>query len=143
MRWPARAIAAIARARQVRAPKRRTRRATRLLSVVAMTRMLRIFHPAIATAIKVAIVSALVSAYILTFAWGYESRQEARRWRDVACRYRVSELERVTPGLAGGSGACEALERIGMSPIRTSAMSTRWSATLAARQMPSPGGFSR
>jgi hypothetical protein len=98
-----------------------------------MTRILHIFQPEIQAAIKVTLVMALVSAYVITFAWGYEGRQEARRWRELACSYRVSELERVTPGLADGRGACNALDRIGMSPMRDRSASARWSAALGAR----------
>jgi hypothetical protein len=82
-----------------------------------MIRILRIFHPTIEAAIKVTFVMALASAFIITFAWGYESRQEARRWREIACTYRVSELERVTPGLGAASPACEVLQRVGMAPM--------------------------
>ncbi|MBI2218155.1 MAG: hypothetical protein HYU51_12735 [Candidatus Rokubacteria bacterium] len=98
-----------------------------------MTRILRIFQPGIEAAIKATLVMALVSAYVVTFAWGYEGRQEARRWRELACSYRVSELERVTPGLADGRGACDVLDRVGMSPIREGSTSARWSAALGAR----------
>jgi hypothetical protein len=73
------------------------------------------FRPEVEVAIKLAVVVVLTSAWVLTFAWGYEGRQQARRWRDVACTYRVTDLERVTPGLAANGPACETLDRIGLS----------------------------
>ncbi len=85
--------------------------------ILRMTRMLRIFHPRIARGIKVAVVMALASAYVITFAWGYESRQEARRWREAACTYRVSELEHATPGVGRSGNACDVLERVGIAPL--------------------------
>ena len=80
-----------------------------------MNRISQIFRPEVAVAIKVFCVVAVSSAWLLTFAWGYEGRQQARRWREVACTYRVSHLERVTPGLHGGGDACDTLDRIGLS----------------------------
>ncbi len=88
-----------------------------MLTLAPMTRVLRIFQPEIAAAIKLTVVIALASAYIITFAWGYESRQEARRWREAACTYRVSELERATPGVGGTGDACDVLERVGVSVL--------------------------
>jgi hypothetical protein len=73
------------------------------------------FKPEVEVAIKLAVVVTLTSAWLLTFAWGYEGRQQARRWRNVACTYRVTGLERVTPGLGANGGACETLDRIGLS----------------------------
>lgn len=80
-----------------------------------MNRITRIFRPEVAFAIKLTSVAAVSSAFLLTFAWGYEGRQQAKRWRDVACTYRVSDLERVAPRLGAGRGACETLDHIGLS----------------------------
>ncbi|MBI2206494.1 MAG: hypothetical protein HYU41_21890 [Candidatus Rokubacteria bacterium] len=79
-----------------------------------MNQLLRIFRPEVEVTIKVVFLVALTSLYVLTFAWGYEGRQQARQWREVACSYRLNELERTTPGLAGGRAACATLDRIGM-----------------------------
>lgn len=75
------------------------------------------FQPEVQFAIKVTVVFAVTSAYVLTFAWGYEGRQQARQWREIACTYRLGQIERATPGLAEGRGACAALERAGLGPL--------------------------
>ena len=92
-----------------------TGQASRLLYHPGMNRMLRIFRPEIAMAIKLLWVVVVTSAWILMFAWGYEGRQQARRWRDVACTYRISDLEKAAPRLGAGRDACETLDRIGLS----------------------------
>lgn len=86
-----------------------------MLQYGGMNRMLRMFRPEVALAIKLLSVAVVTSAWILTFAWGYEGRQQARRWRDVACTYRISALERAAPRLGAGRDACETLDRIGLS----------------------------
>lgn len=75
------------------------------------------FKPGIVVTIKLAFVTMLASAYLLTFAWGYEGRQQARRWREIACTYRLSELQRAMPGLGGGTAACETLNRVGFGLV--------------------------
>ena len=79
-----------------------------------MTNMLKAFTPEVEVTIKATCVVALVGAYLVTFAWGYEGRQQARRWREVACAYRLSELTRATPGVGTGSSPCETLDRAGV-----------------------------
>jgi hypothetical protein len=79
-----------------------------------MTRVLRFFQPEVEAAIKVVFIAALASAYLLTFTWGYEARQQAERWREIACAQRLSALQRVTPGFGAGGDACEALDRAGL-----------------------------
>jgi len=44
-----------------------------------MNRITRIFRPEVAFAIKLTSVAAVSSAFLLTFAWGYEGRQQAKR----------------------------------------------------------------
>jgi hypothetical protein len=83
------------------------------------------FQPGVAVTIKLLVVVVLTSVWVLTFAWGYEGRQQARRWRDVACTYRVSDLERVAPGLAASGAACETLDRIGLSASVRGPVETR------------------
>ena len=80
-----------------------------------MNRMLGIFRPEVALAIKLLMVVGITSAWLATFAWGYEARQQARRWRQVACTHRVNDLDRVAPGLAARGDACDTLDRIGLS----------------------------
>ena len=80
-----------------------------------MNRINRIFRPEVAFTIKLSVVVMVSSAWLLTFAWGYEGRQQAKRWRDLACTYRVTSLERTLPRLSAGRGACETLDHIGLS----------------------------
>lgn len=83
-----------------------------------MMRILRFFRPEIEVALKLAFVVALASAYLGTFAWGYEERQRARQWRQIACGLRLTELERVTPGFPiRGDGPCETLDRLGVRVV--------------------------
>ena len=83
-----------------------------------MNRITRTFQPGVATTIKVMSVAVLAGAYLVTFAWGYEGRQQARRWKEIACTYRVSDLTRAVPGLSASGAACETLQRIGMTVVR-------------------------
>ena len=94
---------------------RQSRRASGLLNHDGMNRLLGIFRPEVEVAIKLLFVVSVTSAWLLTFAWGYEGRQQARRWREVACTHRVNSLDRVAPGLAASGDACGTLDRIGLS----------------------------
>ena len=85
-----------------------------------MIRILRIFRPEVQVTLKVVFLIGLTSAYLATFAWGYGARQEARRWRDLACTYRLSELQRAVPGQPGTGPACDTLQRVGISVARLS-----------------------
>ena len=84
---------------------------------MAMTRILRMFRPEVEVAVKLLFAAGLTSAYLVTFAWGYEARQEARRWRELACTYRLSEIQRAVPGQPGAGAACDTLTRVGLTPI--------------------------
>lgn len=79
---------------------------------------LRFFRPEVEVALKVAFVAALASVYLVTFAWGYEGQYQARRWREIACSARLSELERTTPGTAIRTGSpCDTLDRAGIAVV--------------------------
>ena len=84
---------------------------------IAIMRILRIFRPEVQVTAKLLFVAALTSAYLVTFTWGYEARQEARRWRDLACTYRLSELQRAIPGQPDAGPACDTLQRVGLAPL--------------------------
>ncbi|MBI1733627.1 MAG: hypothetical protein HYR51_00490 [Candidatus Rokubacteria bacterium] len=73
------------------------------------------FRPEVEVVVKVLFVAGLTSAYLVTFAWGYEARQEARRWRELACSYRLNELQRAVPGQPGAGAACDTLQRVGFT----------------------------
>lgn len=60
----------------------------------------RFFHPAIEMGLKVLIGVVMISAFLVTLAWGYAQRQRAEEWRETACAYRMAELTRKAPFLA-------------------------------------------
>jgi hypothetical protein len=67
----------------------------------------------------------VLGAFALTLAWGYEQRQKAQEWREVACAYRVAELASRAKflGLEDHRGACDRLQSLGLG-VRTSGLST-------------------
>jgi hypothetical protein len=91
--------------------------AWRLPSVTGIMRILKMFRPEVEVAVKLLLVAGLTGAYLVTFAWGYEARQDARRWRELACTYRLSELQRTIPGEPGAGSACDTLHRVGLTPL--------------------------
>ena len=89
-----------------------------MLQSPGMSRIQRTFRPEVVTTIRMFLLAGLAGAFLMTFAWGYEGRQQARRWREVACTNRVSDLTRVLPGLSDTGAPCETLQRIGMTVVR-------------------------
>ena len=78
---------------------------------------MRFFRSEIETALKIIGVAALISLIVLPVAWGYEQRQQARTWQNVACAYRIKEVARQTPMIANveyGRDACVTLSRLGL-----------------------------
>ena len=78
---------------------------------------MRFFRSEIETALKIMAVAALISLIVLPVAWGYEQRQQARTWQNVACAYRIKEVARQTPMIANveyGRDACVTLSRLGL-----------------------------
>jgi hypothetical protein len=67
----------------------------------------------------------VVGAFALTLAWGYEQRQQARQWRELACAHRVADLAGRAKflGLDDRGGACERLQSLGLG-VRTSGLSS-------------------
>jgi hypothetical protein len=67
---------------------------------------------------------AVVGAFAMTIAWGYEQRQQAQEWRELACSYRVADLASRAKvlGLENHSGACDRLQSLGLG-VRTSGLS--------------------
>jgi hypothetical protein len=75
------------------------------------------FRSEIQTTLKMLGIVTLVGLIALPVAWGYEQRQQARTWQNVACAYRIKEVARRTPILAAtepGRDACVVLERLGL-----------------------------
>jgi hypothetical protein len=78
---------------------------------------MRIFRSEIETGLKIVGIAALISLILLPVAWGYEQRQQARTWQNVACAYRIKEVVRQTPIIASVEhrrDACVALARLGL-----------------------------
>lgn len=67
----------------------------------------------------------VLGSFAITLAWGYEQRQQAQRWREVACANRVADLASRAKflGLDGQPGACERLQSLGLG-VRTSGFSS-------------------
>jgi hypothetical protein len=79
---------------------------------------LRIFRPEIEVVLKTVCVITLISLVVIPVAWGYGQRQKAREWQNIACAYRIKEVERRIPLLTGietGRDACVTLERLGLA----------------------------
>jgi hypothetical protein len=75
------------------------------------------FRSEIETALKIMGLAALISLILLPVAWGYEQRQQARTWQNVACAYRIKEVARQTPIIATleyRRDACMTLSRLGL-----------------------------
>ena len=78
---------------------------------------MRIFRPEIETALKIMGIAVLISLILLPVAWGYEQRQQARNWQNVACAYRIKEVARQAPMIATVGyrrDACITLSRLGL-----------------------------
>ena len=78
---------------------------------------MRFFRSEIETALKIMGVAALITLILLPAAWGYEQRQQARIWQNVACAYRIKEVVRQTPMIGSVEyrrDPCVALSRLGL-----------------------------
>jgi len=78
---------------------------------------MRIFRPEIQRALKTLGVLTIVTLIVVPVVWGYGQRQKARTWQNIACAYRIKEVERRTPllgAIAPGRDACGTLERLGL-----------------------------
>jgi hypothetical protein len=66
----------------------------------------------------------VLGVFAMTLAWGYEQRQQAQEWRELACSYRVADLNSRAKflGLEEQRGACERLNSLGLG-VRTSGFS--------------------
>ena len=77
---------------------------------------MRFFRPEIEVTLKVLGAVILVALIVLPVVWGYQQRAEARMWQNVACAYRIKEVTRQTPFMAGverAPDACTTLARLG------------------------------
>jgi len=82
---------------------------------------MRFFRSEIEMTLKIMGIAALISLILLPVAWGYEQRQQARTWQNIACAYRIKEVARQTPMIASVEyrrDACVALSRLRPPPSR-------------------------
>src|SRR5205814_8683062 len=90
---------------------------------------MRIFRPEIETALKIMGIAALISLILLPVTWGYEQRQQARNWLNIACAYRIKEVARKTPMMSTvdhWGDACFTLVTLGFALDLPREMSQRW-----------------
>lgn len=77
---------------------------------------MRFFRPELERVLVVIAGAALAAAIVLPVGWGYEQRQQARVWQEVACAYRLKEVTRGTTVLAAAerrAPACALLRQLG------------------------------
>ena len=79
---------------------------------------MRFFRPEIERGLKLIMTLIFLGLIVLPASWGYEQRRQARRWQNIACAYRISEVARRSPILAAGvrydGDACGVLQRMGL-----------------------------
>ena len=79
---------------------------------------MRFFRREVEVTLKMLGVMALIGLIVLPVAWGYEQRRQARAWQNVACAYRMKEIQRNAPFIPNGperaQDACAALARLGL-----------------------------
>jgi hypothetical protein len=78
---------------------------------------MRFFRREIEVTLKMLGVVALIGLIVLPVAWGYEQRRQARTWQNVACAYRIKEVTRSVPFVAGverTADACATLAKLGL-----------------------------
>jgi hypothetical protein len=79
---------------------------------------MRIFRPEIELTLRALGILTIVTLIVVPVVWGYGQRQKARTWQNIACAYRIKEVERRTPlldGIEPGRDACGTLERLGLA----------------------------
>ena len=67
----------------------------------------------------------VLGALMMTLVWGYEQRQQAQAWRELACAYRYAEVASRARFLGPDDprGACDRLQSLGLG-VRTSSLVT-------------------
>ena len=77
---------------------------------------MRFFKPEVELVLKTLGIATLVALIVMPIAWGYEQRKQARAWQSVACAYRIREVTRRAPLMAGVEyrrDPCVTLQRLG------------------------------
>jgi hypothetical protein len=78
---------------------------------------MRLFRRDVEIALKTLGAIGLLTLVVLPVAWGYEERQKARTWQNIACAYRLRDIERRAPlfaRLSQAPDACGTLRRLGL-----------------------------
>jgi len=78
---------------------------------------MRFFKPEVELVLKTLGIATLVALIVMPIAWGYEQRKQARAWQSVACAYRIREVARRAPLMAGVEyrrDPCVTLQRLGL-----------------------------
>ena len=78
----------------------------------------RFFRPDVETVLKALAGVVVLAAFLVTFAWGYDQRRQAREWRETACAWRAAELARTATFVTrdvDARSACGRLEALGVS----------------------------
>lgn len=78
------------------------------------------FRREVEQALRVICAALVLSAFMVTLAWGYQQRQQAQAWREQACTYRFAELAKRATFLGEDTrDACARLQSLGLG-LRTS-----------------------
>jgi len=78
---------------------------------------MRFFKPEVELVLKTLGIATLLGLIVMPIAWGYEQRKQARAWQSVACAYRIREVARRAPLMAGVEyrrDPCVTLQRLGL-----------------------------
>jgi hypothetical protein len=78
---------------------------------------LRYFRPEVEASIKMIGAIGLLSVVVLSLAWGYEQRRQARSWRQLACTYRLQDSVRRAPFMSNvlhTPDACATMDELGL-----------------------------
>lgn len=83
------------------------------------------FRQDVENALRVVAGFVVLGTFALTLAWGYQQRQQAQEWRELACAYRVADVASRAKflGLEDYRGACDRLQSLGLG-VRTSGLAT-------------------
>jgi hypothetical protein len=86
-----------------------------------MLKGFKVFRPEVEAVLKTVAVIALLSLLVLPLAWGYQQRNEAREWREIACAYRLKEAlsdGRLETAADRRGDPCDRLEDLGLRLAR-------------------------
>ncbi len=92
-----------------------------LRETAARVKGFKVFRPEVEAVLKTLAVVALLTLLVLPLAWGYQQRNEARAWREIACAYRLKEAlgdGRLETVADRRGDPCERLEDLGLRLAR-------------------------